>query len=123
MEISSRLYKELERIYGYEEVNHDPLSEVEIPESLASIDVSKNGMVLKYEYLGDLIGKKDVIRETADTGKVRFLSIADVEKYTYNVYNFDKSKKIGRFIWDHFMDLNCDKYLVCQELKEKVKNK
>ena len=140
MDISLRLYKQLEDIYGYKIVNKDPLNKKELNKSIVTMYGANIGFDIKlfktkkereewiikenpkfalrytYDYLGEVANKKHVIKEIDGGGTIRLIAVNALDKYSYDVYNFIKSKITGKYNWIHYMDDYSEKYRLCQGL-------
>lgn len=71
------------------------------------------GLSFKIEYLGDVANKENVIKQSYKNGAYRLISYID--NHNYEVYNEEKSKYKGVFVWDHYFGNISDIYYAFDE--------
>lgn len=124
MEISLKLYKALEEKFNYNIVNKQPLTTIPnakmvlysvdngigfklfstLEERLVYLKNNKSSYqrLLTIGYIGNVADKDNVIKiDYEDNNVPQLLSIID--KDSYYVYDFDESKKRGKYIWNIYM--------------------
>ena len=147
MKISLKLYKALDSIYGYTIVNSDPLNKSSLENSKITMYGVNTGFQTKlfktkkerdkfikkenpkvqltyqYDYLGNVAGKNNVIKEKDEYGSSRLIAVDGNYNNSYYVYNYKKSKEIGEYSWNHYYDEFNEKYIICQTLLENIQEK
>lgn len=132
--------KKLEAILTYEVIDIAPLNIYELPKAEVKLYAVGTGVDSHYfatatdrkkwlvdakpkysynytaEYLGNVAGKEDVIKETYENGDIRLLSIENSTEY--DIYNFEKSKIKGKFVWDHYIDTNYEKIALLMTMNQ-----
>ena len=75
----------------------DTTDEQELCMKMKKTDVKRK---ITIEYLGEVAGKNNVIKEIKINGDYRLISIKNENEY--DVYNVEKSNYKGDFVWDHY---------------------
>ena len=136
------MYNKLDAFLNSEIIDISPLKKEDLPESVFTLYCVSNGLETHYfdtleereewiiktkpkftycyisEYLGDVANRSTVFNQYDENGNSRLIAITD--KYDYDVYNYDKSKKLGKYTWEHYVDGTTDKCLLLSIIDKKL---
>ena len=139
------MYNKLDMFLNSEIVDVSPLKKEDLPEATLTLYCVSNGLETKYfdtkqeredwikinrpdicyrytsEYLGEVADRSTVLNQRDENGNSRLIAITD--KYEYDVYNYEKSKKLGKYIWEHYVDGTTDKCLLLSIIGNSAKEK
>ena len=74
-------------------------TEEELKEKIKDLDPIFGGRIQIFDYLGEVAGRRDVIRVTNNDGR-SFLYVA-VDEDGYGIYNEERSIYRGEFVWEY----------------------
>ena len=136
------MYNKLDAFLNSEIVDISPLRKKDLPESIFTLYCVSNGLETQYfdtaverdewvmkhnpkfcyrytsEYLGAVADRSMVFNQHDENGNSRLIAITD--KYEYDVYDYDKSKQLGKYTWEHYIDGTTDKCLLLSIIAENL---